>query len=1047
MSSRAQAWTRSVRRNNSRRARPALYRVSLLSAALLIGSLVAGSPAPAATFPPLPPGATAVLSEGFETGAPGWGTSGFWHVQDHPEALSVLSPAINPTLVTLPDSGHLPAANSGTHAAWFGQQATGTYCGSDFNTIPQSPKDGCTSSKTQAGDLTSPSFNLSGASTAQVSFAAWWEIESVNADVFDVMDVQYTTDGGATWTSAGKLNPANNPAGAHDQSYSNEGLEKSPTWHPYVADISKAAGHPSVQIRFDFNTNDGLYNGFRGLLVDDVQVSTPFSAPAPALSSLTPGCVLSGSSSVVDVTGTNFVLNSQLTVDGSAAPTFVLSDTRIEFVANALGAGNHDIKVTEPNGAQSNDIFLGVSSTSPCTVPTVFTVNATFGTLFNGGVAKFASAISPGTSLSDYSATITWGDGSITPASLSTPSAGATELDVSGSHTYWSPGSLSVVVTLTNAQTGAVQIFNGNAVVSSRYIGMGDSYSSGEGAGWPTGQTFPNLPGCDWALYKDASGPLYQGSTDHINGAIPPSQLFTGCDTSGSPKPLTGNTCHRAITAYAHVVNSILASEGMALTMTACSGAVVNGAYLDGNAVYGDNEHTDDTPQSGSEPAQVNSLRPDVSLITLTMGGNNVGFPTIAKQCVTSDLFSLTADCVSQDNTLLGRLGYDTSPGKPGDGNFKPFKGTIVPVPDMVKLSDHLTTQPCAQTSCFPKTGDGNLHDALVLLYRDLKQLAPGARILVLGYPAFFPAGGYGSDCEHFSQFDQVWINDRIKLVDNIISDAANESGVAEYVDAYNALAGHEECTGTPVWFVDPVTHQVGPCTGAWINGINLIKGLERSPENLHPNPCAHQAEGELLAAAYNHPSVNYSFSVPNHGNHTTAINVPNGAQRLTISTSWLSGHLGWTLTDPFGHTYTPLQSGSVFQVWTQWGPPSGAWTLTTTNQTPEDTGIVKAAVSVSFGSIPTLPPAGVVVMNSETCVILFKDCTANLVGDVSHAITSKAQVNAEWFDQYGNFLGKGGAITVHGIAPFKVILKTTFAAGGAYRLTSYKVTCNVSGC
>jgi RHS repeat-associated protein len=227
--------------------------------------------------------ATPVLGEDFESGAPGWTPSGFWHLQDHPETVSVSNPAINPTLVTLPDAGQLPAAFGGTHAAWFGEAATGTFCGANFATVAQTPKNGCTSSQVFSGDLVSPSFSLAGASAAQLHFQAWWEIESVDADRFDLMQVSYSTDGGSTWVLASQLNPTTDPNGQPDQSFSAGGIEQTPQWLPYTVDLSAAAGQPNVRVRFTFNTADNLYQGFRGWLLDDVRVDAAAGPDAGSL--------------------------------------------------------------------------------------------------------------------------------------------------------------------------------------------------------------------------------------------------------------------------------------------------------------------------------------------------------------------------------------------------------------------------------------------------------------------------------------------------------------------------------------------------------------------------------------------------------------------------------------------------------------------------------------------------------------------------------------------------------------------------------------------
>jgi len=214
-----------------------------------------------------------LFKELFETGAAGWTTSGMWHVQNNPQNVSVVS-GINPELVTLPDAGALLPAFGGTHNAWFGEAATGTYCGTDWNGVSQDPKNGCLSSVPYAGDLTSPSFDLTSATTAVVSFEAWYEIEGVFPTGSDQMSVLYSTNGGSTWTPAALLNPLDDPGGSEDQSYSNNGLEASPTWRKYTVNISGAHGAANVLLRFDFDTVDEGSNGFRGWAIDDVAVRT-----------------------------------------------------------------------------------------------------------------------------------------------------------------------------------------------------------------------------------------------------------------------------------------------------------------------------------------------------------------------------------------------------------------------------------------------------------------------------------------------------------------------------------------------------------------------------------------------------------------------------------------------------------------------------------------------------------------------------------------------------------------------------------------------------
>lgn len=325
--------------------------------ALLLAAFVLSLVFPASSL------AATALEEGFESGLNGWTADGLWHVQSNPQAFAV-HPAVNPALVTLPDSGALPAAHSGTGVAWFGDSSSGTFCGDGtYVSSGQVAKNGCESATVQEGSLTSPSFSLLGALGAQVEFWAWWEIEGVDADSFDLMTVEYSTDGGSNWSEAGKLNPSDDADAAHDEPYTANGVRQPGSWHRYVADISAAAGSASVAIRFHFDSEDKNYQGFRGWLVDDVSVQTPYSEPAPRVDLVVPGCVPTGESRIVAVLGDHFVLGSKVKLNGAEVASATPSSTRMEFVApDDLPEGLHSVQVVREgaNAAASNAAELRV---------------------------------------------------------------------------------------------------------------------------------------------------------------------------------------------------------------------------------------------------------------------------------------------------------------------------------------------------------------------------------------------------------------------------------------------------------------------------------------------------------------------------------------------------------------------------------------------------------------------------------------------------------------------------------------------------------------
>jgi hypothetical protein len=82
-------------------------------------------------------------------------------------------------------------------------------------------------------------------------------------------------------------------------------------------------------------------------------------------------------------------------------------------------------------------------------------------------------------------------------------------------------------------------------------------------------------------------------------------------------------------------------------------------------------------------------------------------------------------------------------------------------------------------------------------------------------------------------------------------------------VDVYDALNGHELGTGDSEFRVQQDGEVT--CTGGeYINDVDLAQGAFGSPELLHPNPCGHLAEAQLVAAAYRlTPMSSGSFQLP----------------------------------------------------------------------------------------------------------------------------------------------------------------------------------------
>lgn len=238
---------------------------------------------------------------------------GFWHLIDNKRTkgkypqdvvdISILSPDINPRLVTLSegDDGKLPHSACGTVMTcqtpsqglwWYGvNNHTGRGLGlADNGTFidwvfddtlqPSEGKNGGESTRPNNGHLTFE-FDLASIINPVLQFRTWWEIESVDADRFDLMQV-FLIDANGVQHHLKTLNPTVDVDGLPEQPYTSQGFNLPPVWVQENIDVSTFAGQ-EVKIVFFFDTRDRQYNAFRGWLIDSPRVFSSSAASATEL--------------------------------------------------------------------------------------------------------------------------------------------------------------------------------------------------------------------------------------------------------------------------------------------------------------------------------------------------------------------------------------------------------------------------------------------------------------------------------------------------------------------------------------------------------------------------------------------------------------------------------------------------------------------------------------------------------------------------------------------------------------------------------------------
>lgn len=282
-------------------------------------------------------------------------------------------------------------------------------------------------------------------------------------------------------------------------------------------------------------------------------------------------------------------------------------------------------------------------------------------------------------------------------------------------------------------------------------------------------------------------------------------QYKAGTDTDN-------DKCHQSPLSYPFIVGADLFNQYNSI---ACSGAVVKDitnqqdgykGQVKDNVIAKNRNQTqilaDFSPGYLSQINFVTKYQP--SAVTLSIGGNNVGFANIVTKCVEQALprGTLKKDCY---NTYEDRA-------------------------RLVKAID-------------ATYGD------LLKTYTQIMKADPGVRLYVVGYPQVIARGSCGENVQ-LTDVDIDFAQRLIDYLDTTIQQAADAAG-ARYVDVQDALDGHRLCEAS--------SNQIA------VNGVTA--GDDNGPfgtkvigdESFHPNVLGHQ----LLAHAILNQTNNFKQAMP----------------------------------------------------------------------------------------------------------------------------------------------------------------------------------------
>jgi hypothetical protein len=223
---------------------------------------------------------------------------------------------------------------------------------------------------------------------------------------------------------------------------------------------------------------------------------------------------------------------------------------------------------------------------------------------------------------------------------------------------------------------------------------------------------------------------------------------YTALGDSYASGPLIPNQslsplgCLRSDHNYAHLT---AAAKGLTLTDVSCSGATTNNMTETQNV------------EPGPNPPQFNGLNANTNIVSVTIGGNDIGFSEIIESCITYNPFS--TPCKDK---------YD-----PGGKD---------------QLAERIA----------------NTAPKVAAVLQGIHARSPKARVFLVNYPDILPTGSGCWPTVPLAFGDVPYLHATEERLNQMLATTAATNG-ATLVDWYTPSIGHDSCKSSSTRWVEPV--------------------------------------------------------------------------------------------------------------------------------------------------------------------------------------------------------------------------------------------------